>query len=264
MSVIYKSLQQLQDKERARATTTTPQAVAPRMRQIIARGGIIIGIISVLVLSGLYFIKTQIETSGSPPPRDTPLNAQARAQALKEKESKPVKAEEEKPQEAPKLVAPEPLLTQRLHREAPERQEPLDLTKPTKALESHFATQARKNEGVLSLEKKLVQATNQGDITASREILNDMASQLGKQESATRFKWDGYLALKEKRYQDAENYFRRALSLKPSDFTSNLNLIYALMGQGKTEEAVTIYRKLVDRYPMNEKVLVVGGALGQR
>ncbi|MEW5774248.1 MAG: tetratricopeptide repeat protein [Thermodesulfobacteriota bacterium] len=260
MSVIYKSLQQLQEKERVRTSASTPQAVAPRMRQILVRGGVIIGIFLLLVGSGAYFIKTQIQTITAPPPPDTTVGAARQAAAPPPAPA----AAEEIPKEAPKLATPEPLLTQRLHREAPQRQEPLDLTKPTKALETHFASQARKNEELLSLEKKLVQTTNQGDITQSREILSTMASQLGKQESATKFKWDGYLALREKRYTDAENYYRRALSLKPSDFTSNLNLLYALMGQGKTEEAVAIYRKLVERYPMNEKVLAVGSALGQR
>lgn len=258
MSVIYKSLQQLQEKERVRTSVSTPQAVAPRMRQILVRGAVIIGIFVLLVGSGIYFIKSQIQTVEAPPPPDTLPSPPKAAPAPVE--AKPV----EEPKEAPKLIIPEPLLTQRLHRETPLRQEPLDLTKPTKALESHFATQARKNEEVMSLEKKLVQTTNQGDINQSREILSTMATQMGKQESATKFKWDGYLALKEKRYSDAENYYRRALSLKPSDFTSNLNLVYSLLGQGKIEEAVGIYRKLVDRYPMNEKVLAVGSALGQR
>jgi tetratricopeptide (TPR) repeat protein len=260
MSVIYKSLQQLQEKERVRTSVTTPQAVAPRMRLILVRGAVIIGIFLLLVGSGVYFIKTQIQTIAAPPQADTVAGP---AKAAPAPQPAPAVAEEA-PKEAPKLVIPEPLLTQRLHRDTPQRQEPLDLTKPTKALESHFATQARKNEELLSLEKKLVQTANQGDITQSREILSTMATQIGKQESATKFKWDGYLALKEKRYPDAENYYRRALSLKPSDFTSNLNLLYALMGQGKTEEAVGIYRKLVERYPMNEKVLAVGSALGQR
>jgi tetratricopeptide (TPR) repeat protein len=259
MSVIYKSLQQLQDKERVRTSATTPQAVAPRMRQILVRGGAIIGIFLLLVGSGFYFIKSQLQTISVPEP-DTLVGA---AKTAPTRAPAPAPAEE-KPKEAPKLAAPEPLLAQRLHREAPQRQEPLDLTKPTKALESHFATQARKNEGVLALEKKLVQTSNQGDLNQSREILSTMASQLGKEESATKFKWDGYLALKEKRYTDAENSYRRALAVKPSDFTSNLNLIYALMGQGKTDEATAIYRKLLDRYPMNDKVLAIGSALGQR
>lgn len=260
MSVIYKSLQQLQEKERVRTSVSTPQAVAPRMRQILVRGAVIIGIFVLLVGSGVYFIKSKIQTVEAPLPPDTLARP---AKVAPAPTPAPV-AENEEPKEAPKLVIPEPLLTQRLHRETPQRQEPLDLTKPTKALESHFATQARKNEQLLALEKKLVQTTNQGDINQSREILSTMATQMGKQESATKFKWDGYLALKEKRYPDAENYYRRALSLKPSDFTSNLNLVYSLIGQGKTEEAVVIYRKLVDRYPMNEKVLAVGSALGQR
>lgn len=260
MSVIYKSLQNLQEKERARASVTTPQAVAPRMRQILVRGGAIIAIFLLLVGSGVYFIKTQIQSVGTPPPADTTASRAKVAPAP----APAVEAAAEKPAEAPKLVTPEPLLTQRMHREAPERQEPVDLTKPSKALEAHFATQARKNEEVLSLEKKLVQAANKGDINASQELLSTMSTQLGRQESATKFKWDGYLALKEKRYQDAENFYRRALAIKPSDFTSNLNLVYSLMGQAKTEEATAIYRKLLDRYPMDEKVLSVGTALGQR
>ena len=258
MSVIYKSLQQLQDKERVRTSATTPQAVAPRMRQILVRGGVIIGIFLLLVGSGVYFIKTQIQVISVPKPDTTVGAAKAPAPA-------PAPAPvEEKPKEAPKLVAVEPLLTQRLHKEEPVRQAPVDLTKPTKALEAHFSSQARKNEGLLSLEKKLVQTTEKGDLNQSREILSTMSNQLGKEESATKFKWDGYLALKEKRYADAENSYRRALALKPSDFTSNLNLIYALMGQGKTDEATVIYRTLADRYPMNDKVLAIGGALGLR
>ena len=260
MSVIYKSLQQLQEKERVRTTATTPQAVAPRMRQILVRGGVIIGIFLLLVGSGVLFIKTQIQTIRVPAP-DSTVGA---AKAAPAPAPAPAPVAEEKPKEAPKLAAPEPMLTQRLHREAPQQQAPLDLSKPTKALESHFATQARKNEQVLALEKKLVQTSSQGDITQSREILSSMSGQLGKQESATKFKWDGYLALKEKRYTDAENYYRRALSLKPADFTSNLNLVYALMGQSKLDEATVIYRKLVDRYPMDDKVLAIGTALGQR
>jgi hypothetical protein len=45
---------------------------------------------------------------------------------------------------------------------------------------------------------------------------------------------------------------------------SNLNLAYALLGEDKRGEALSIYRRLVDRYPMNEKVLQLGRILGER
>jgi Flp pilus assembly protein TadD len=91
-----------------------------------------------------------------------------------------------------------------------------------------------------------------------------MTKKLGDGESATKARWDGYLALKERRYQEAEEYFRKALSIKPNDFVSSINLVYALMGQREMQEARRLYRGLVDRYPMNDKVLALGDALTTR
>jgi len=113
------------------------------------------------------------------------------------------------------------------------------------------------------LQKKLAASTDKGDLTESRELLRTMGQELGNPESTTKYKWEGYLALREKRYVDAENFYRRALGIKPTDFVSSLNLAYALMGQDKRAEAAGIYRRLVERFPMDEKVLRLGEALGQ-
>ena len=267
MSVIYRSLQQLKEKEQERAATAThPQAVAPRMGKLLGRFALYVLAILVIVGSGVYFISQQVAEVDIP---DAALNLKARGAgnavvAVEEAEPKPEPVAPA--QLAPQLIT-EPIVKQRLIRKVggdDDAAKKLDLTKPTKALEDHFAKQARKNETVISLERKLIQASKSGDLTESREILTSMTSKLGTQDSATKYKWDGYLALKEKRFADAENFYRRALSVKPGDFTSQINLAYSLLGQSKTDESLSIYRQLVDRYPMNERVLKLGELLGQR
>ncbi|MFK4766140.1 tetratricopeptide repeat protein [Desulfobaculum sp. SPO524] len=268
MSVIYRSLQQLKKEEAARETRQTPQAVAPRMSKLIIRAVIYIGILVLLVGSGVFFIKREVEQIELPLPPDVPRaqNASVQERAPGDGAESDLTADLALPrrQEAP--VNQEPIVKQRLYRPTVEerQQDVVDLTKPTKALEVHFAKRARTNEEVLSLQRKLVQTSETGDLSKSKELLDRMTTQIGRKESATKYKWEGYLALKEKRYADAENFYRRALSLRPSDFVSNLNLAYALLGEDKRGEALSIYRRLVDRYPMNEKVLQLGRILGER
>ncbi|MDY7001749.1 MAG: hypothetical protein SVS15_08210, partial [Thermodesulfobacteriota bacterium] len=160
----------------------------------------------------------------------------------------------------------QPIVRRRLSRPEAIRKprKPVDLTKPTKALETHFAKQARKNETVLSLERKLLQSSSSDNLSQSKEILSSMSVQIGKRETSIQHKWNGYLALKEKRYADAEDFYRKAIALKPTDYVSNINLVYSLMGQDKMTEAIFTYRRLLDRWPMNEKVLKLGKALGER
>ena len=266
MSVIYRSLQQLKEKEQERAATAThPQAVAPRMGKLLGRFALYVLVVVVLVGSGVYFISQKVAEVDIPDApttlRTTGASGQAQAVEVTEETPEPVQPAQLAPQ-----VITEPIVKQRLIRKIGDiAQGPkVDLTKPTKALEDHFAKQARKNESVISLERKLVQASKTGDLSESREILTSMTGKLGTQESATKFKWDGYLALKEKRYADAENFYRRALSVKPGDFISQVNLVYSLIGQSKNQDAVIIYRRLIDRYPMDARVKKLGDVLGER
>jgi TolA-binding protein len=53
------------------------------------------------------------------------------------------------------------------------------------------------------------------------------------------------------------------VALRATDYVSNINLVYALLGQDKRDEAVVIYRRLIDRYPTNDRVVKLGKALGQ-
>ena len=272
MSVIYRSLQQLKEKESQRTSRTTPQAVAPRMSKLVARAGIFLVIFFVLVFSGVYFVRQEVQQITIPPAPDTMARDRAsslrgRGEAIEKIMEGDIAAAESPARRTVKLAQQErPMPRKRLSRLEPikKRKKPIDLTKPTKALETHFAKQARKNEVVLSLERKLLQSSSSGDLSQSENILSSMSVQIGKRETSIQYKWKGYLALKEKRYADAEEFYRKAIALKPTDYVSNINLVYALMGQGKMSEAVFTYRKLIDRWPMNEKVLKLGKILGER
>jgi len=270
MSLIYRSLQQLKtaEAERGGPTRTSPQAVAPRASKLLVRAGVIVLAFVVIVGAGVYFVQQEVQQLPVPQAPDTAMSAGAavpRVDQVAEGQAKPeAPASLETAQPAQLVTVREtPIVRQKLFREVKPEVRKIDLTKPTKALESHFAKKARKNENVLALERKLVQASKTGDLTQSKELLDNMSVQIGKKESAAKFKWEGYLALKEKRYQDAENFFRRAVSIRPTDYVSNINLVYSLLGQGKRTEAVAIYRKLIDRYPMNERVQRLGKALGE-
>jgi len=267
MSVIYRSLQQLKREEAERSSRQAPQAVAPRMSKLFLRGLLFLLVFVVLAGSGLYFVQREVQQLALPD--DPAIRAAEQRQAVAEKivEETPAApaapAQAEVAQLAPAPVQA-PLVQQRLYRE-PEAEKPaaVDLSRPSRALEQHFAQRAKKNESVLALERTLVQASRRGDAGQSRDILDSMSREIGKQDSATAYKWEGYLALKEKRYADAENFFRRAVALRASDYVSNINLVYSLLGQDKRDEAVVIYRRLIDRYPTNDRVVSLGKALGQ-
>lgn len=263
MSVIYRSLQQLKKDEAERGSRQTPQAVAPRMSKLVLRGLLFLLVFIVLAGSGLYFVRHQVNQLTIPEAPAPAAPAQPAAQQIQEKAEEPDTGPAQTAQLAPP-VDTAPIVQQRLFRE-PNREQakPLDLSKPSKALETHFAQRAKKNEKVLALERTLIQSTNRGDLGQSKEILDNMSRELGRKESATKYKWEGYLALKEKRYADAENFFRRAVALRASDYVSNINLVYALLGQGKRDEALVIYRNLIARYPTNDRVLKLGKALGE-
>ncbi|WP_461210027.1 tetratricopeptide repeat protein [Desulfocurvus sp. DL9XJH121] len=267
MSLIYRSLQQLKKEEAERGSRTTPQAVAPRTSKLLVRAGVIVLAFVVLVAAGVYFVQQEVQQIPLPKVPDTVMGSRATPskavdQVAEGQAEAAAPAEEAQPAQLV-TVREAPIVRQRLFREVQPQERKIDLSKPTKALETHFASKARKNENVLALERKLVQASKTGNLSQSKELLDSMSVQIGKKESAAKYKWEGYLALKEKRYQDAENFFRRAVGIRPTDYVSNINLVYALLGQGKRDEAVAIYRKLIDRYPMNERVQKLGKALGE-
>lgn len=272
MSVIYRSLQQLKKEEAERTSRPTPQAVAPRMSNLVVRALLFLLVFGLLVGSGVFFIRQEVQKIPLPEEPDMPKTAVStmggRQQAVEQiMEGNVAEAETGLVQQLPNQQVQQPqapIVKQKLYREPTiAKKAALDMRKPTKALETHFAKKARKNEDVIALERKLVQASKGGDLGRSKELLNNMTTQIGKKESASKYKWEGYLALKEKRYADAENFFRRAVSIRPSDYVSNINLVYSLLGQGKREEAVRIYRVLLERYPMNERVVKLGKALGE-
>jgi len=275
MSVIYRSLQQLKQQEADRGSRTTPQAVAPRMSKLFIRALAFLGVFVILVSAGLFFINQEVQQVVVPEAPDTFRQREGEDGVVRgEAVQKIVEADAEEQAQAERRLVEEqqslqmtapPILAERLRVPTPvQRPEPVDLTKPSKALESHFAQRARVNENVLSLERRLSQSVEVGNVEQSRQLLATMSERLDSAQSATKVRWEGYLALKEKRYAEAEDKFRQALSIKPRDYVSSINLIYALIGQGEMQEARRLYRDLVDRHPMNEKVLALGSALATR
>lgn len=273
MSVIYRSLQQLKQQEAERGRRTTPQAVAPRMSKLIIRALIYLGVFVILVGAGLFFINQEVQQVAIPETPDTfqkeREGAAARGEVVEDIEES--QADMEQPQVAMQdsqrqlQLQTQPILKERLRVPQPvQKPEPVDLTKPSKALETHFAKKARENESILALERRLSQSVEGGKVEQSKELLGSMTKKLGNKESATKIRWEGYLALKERKYAEAEEKFRKALSIKPHDYVSSINLVYSLIGQAKMQEARKLYRDLVDRHPMDEKVLALGDALAVR
>jgi type IV secretory pathway VirB10-like protein len=191
MSVIYRSLQQLKREEAERNSRQAPQAVAPRMSKLFLRGLLFLLVFVVLAGSGLYFVQREVKDLALPD--DPAQNAASQRQAVVEKtvEEAPAPAPVvEQPAVAQLTPAQAPIVQQRLYREPePEKPAAIDLSKPSRALEQHFAQRAKKNESVLALERTLVQASRKGDAGQSRDILDSMSREIGKQDSATAYKW---------------------------------------------------------------------------
>jgi tetratricopeptide (TPR) repeat protein len=271
MSVIYRSLQQLRQEEMERVQRPTPQAVAPRMSKLVLRALLYVGVFVLLVAVGLFLVNREVAQIPVPPPEETFQEGQAVEQQASAEPVESILEDEAEEQAQPRSLvqeersmAPEaPLVRQRMRRAEPDS-EPVDLTKPSMTLERHFAERARQNEALLSLERKMVQSLEAGRMQQSKELLGSMEQKLQAPRSATKFKWEGYMALKQKDFARAEELYRKALSIKPSDFVSRINLVYALSGQGKYDEARKIYRSLADDYPMDDRVLALGDVLAVR
>ena len=128
-----------------------------------------------------------------------------------------------------------------------------DLVKPTTELEKHFATKARRNQAILSLEQRLVEHWRQGDAEGTAVVLHELEQKAGPESALVR-KWQGTMALKDKRYREAERLFRSILRSGGDQPGVRINLIQALVGQGKSAEMEQELRRLKIDFPVNDKV----------
>lgn len=128
-----------------------------------------------------------------------------------------------------------------------------DLVKPSTDLERHFAAKARKNQLILRLEQRLRDRWRKGDAAGVRAALEELESSAGRDSALVR-KWQGAVALKEKRYAEAEGVFRSVLRSAGDDLAVRINLVQVLAVQGKQQEAEQELGRMQKDFPASDKV----------
>ncbi|WP_456324471.1 tetratricopeptide repeat protein [Desulfonauticus submarinus] len=121
------------------------------------------------------------------------------------------------------------------------------------SLKQHFLTQVKRNQELNMLNHSLIVAINKNDFQSFNNTLKHLSKIIG-QDNFIITRWKGIAALKQHRFQKAENLFLQSLKQNNNDFTCRLNLIYALMGQNKIKAAQKEIENLLTLYPENEKV----------
>ncbi|WP_457571677.1 tetratricopeptide repeat protein [Desulfovulcanus sp.] len=263
MSLIYKSLQQLRKEEetkKRRRKIQAPEAVAPGMRKVIQKFLLYVSSIVLFIFITMFWLRSeirqiialtaqQVKTSGT-------------VQTISESD-KPKKEQKAKPVVMVSNVLPE--VKQVVHNTLPQLKKKKktkkveELKKPTIALEKHFTRQANKNQALLEVQSKLITEVSAGRVEKVKKELTVITKKLGE-KSFYRLKWEGYLALKEKNYAEAEALYRKALAKNPMDKEARINLTLALLGQKKRTEAEKIYKQLKSEFPMDEVVAKLGTA----
>ena len=136
-----------------------------------------------------------------------------------------------------------------------------DLVKPTTDLEHHFAAKVRQNQAILSLEQRLVDRWRRGDDAGAKAALEELQRKAGAESFLVR-KWQGMMALKEKRYAEAEGMFRSLLR-RADDLALRINLVQVLAVQGKRHEADRELARLQRDFPASPKVAGLAARMGR-
>ena len=263
MSLIYKSLQQLrkeeETKKRRRRKVQAPEAVAPGMRKIIQKFLLYVSSIALFIFVTVFWLRSEIR-------QIIDLTAQQVRTGGVQTVSEPDKSKKEQKEEPLVMVSNDlPEVKQVVHNTLPrikkkkktKKAEPLK--KPTIALEKHFTRQANKYQALLEVQSILITEVSAGRVDKVKKELTAITKNLGE-KSFYRLKWEGYLALKEKNYAEAEALYRKALAKNPLDKEARINLALALLGQKKRSEAEKIYKQLKSEFPMDEVVAKLGTA----
>ena len=265
MSLIYKSLQRVQNENDVPSVV-----VSRRQRKRDFSTGIskrLLGFLAVFValsLAGFFFFTwMQQEVARLSPQIHS--NTTAIKKALDEKKEEPVNATASNGT-AQKVTQMLDLAKKKVEKTLPALSKPTkvqfaakkklgmeDLVKPTMDLERHFATLARKNQSILELEKKLVQHWKRGRVDEAAEILKELEQAAGKKSVLVR-KWQGLIVLQKGEYAVAEDTFRSLLDDAAEDLTVRLNLVQALLAQGKTENARKEMGRVKKDFPGNSRV----------
>lgn len=117
----------------------------------------------------------------------------------------------------------------------------------------HFLSRVRTNKAVRELQAEIRASLSSGEFHRAGRALERIAAKLGR-SSPFVLKWRGVLALKKQSYARAEEYFLRVVSRSPEDVSARVNLVLALLGQGKKGAARARIRELKEDYPEREAV----------
>ncbi len=293
MSVIYKSLKQVrkEDRERKkRPRPVSPEAVAPSYQRILKRFAGYVVLIGIFLWVTMFWLQAEVRrivavtaeqveaTTTIRRAQDDPVQQAVAEQAVVVSEVRPIErmapVAERRPAPLPQTrtvvsspgtapgtvsgsagqavrTAPSPARTP-ARIPAPLPRQTVELDGPSQELERYFSAQALRNNEILTLERSIVQQH-----LPTAVVAQEMEQRLGPQ-SMYSLRRGGYEALTEGNYPLAEDFYRQALSRNPRDKDTRMNLVLALIGQDKRQEARQVYDRLVGEYPMDEQVTALG------
>ncbi len=259
MSLIYKSLQHVAREDgRGRASAAMPRH-APGSVALTKRFAIFLTVLMAASAASaglIWWLRGELERIGPrmdvhyQQPDDTPEAAPATVNAT------PAPA----PEQAPTITAMPRLSTPA--KIAPTVQTRIgieDLAKPTLELEQLFAQRAKRNQRIMDLDRQLTAAWTHDDMIRVSALLTDLRRTAGAEAALPR-KWDGALALRQKHFARAEEIFSVLVKERRNDATARINLVQALLGQGKRDQARTEQDRLQRDFPDNAKVRELGQA----
>ena len=116
-----------------------------------------------------------------------------------------------------------------------------------------FSKRNNKNVRISNLEQRLKRFLKTRQWDELEKNLKKLDSIIGSR-SFLALKWRGVMYLQKNKAQKAENLFKQALSIRPLDVESRVNLILTLLRQEKKKQAREIYKRLVSNRPLNKNV----------
>lgn len=274
MSVIYKSLKQVRKEEqerKRRPRPISPEAVAPSYQRVLKRfaGYIILAVVFLWVT--MFWLQSEVRrivaVTAEQVEATTVVRRAAQEQPAQEaqgaiveqavvvSEVRPIQRMTPIVERRPAPPPPPAPATGPARIPAPAPREPVELVSPNLELERHFSAQALRNNELLSLEQSAA-LRNQ----PPAELAMEMQHRLGAQ-SMYGLRLGGYEALKAGEFALAEDYFRQSLERNPRDKATRMNLVLALLGQEKRQEARHIHDRLAGDFPMDEQVAKLGQGL---
>jgi tetratricopeptide (TPR) repeat protein len=286
-SLFHKSPGKAGAKGAAKGLTRSGQSGASGTRKkILLSGVLLLLVLGVSTAAGLYFFSDLLvpdeptvqrrstkRTVTRPTPAPEPAVPLKATTASKATENETIESEPTSPvpPTSPIPTTPEtaPPPAPAIAKQAPAADHPPEpapaptsrKSKGQDPLESHFSKLAKRNQDIMYLENSLAIAMRTGDTAGARDYLDSLMDTAGENSPAV-LKWEGFLALKENRPAEAEDWFRRALGRAPNDVESKYNLIVALMLQNKQGEAQAGYREMAGQHPSDPRIQRLGAMLG--